>query len=89
MAVERPYGFESDLVRHPISGSAAWFFIIILKFIFTPIFEIKIHAKKLLDNEKISFSKFDFHIDGEVPPAWELKIDKIWKSLAPKKIIKP
>ena len=38
MAVARPYGFEIDFVRNPISGSAAWFFVIILKFIFTHIF---------------------------------------------------
>ena len=45
MAVARYYGFEIDSVRNPISGSAAWFFGIILKFTFTPIFEIKIHEK--------------------------------------------
>ena len=45
MAVARPYGFEIDFVRNPISGSAAWFFVIILKFIFTPIYQIKISEK--------------------------------------------
>ena len=30
MAVARPLGFEINFVRNPISGSAAWFFIIIL-----------------------------------------------------------
>ena len=40
MAVARPYGFEIDFVRIPISGSAAWFFVIILKFIFTAIYTI-------------------------------------------------
>ena len=45
MAVVRSYGFELDFVRNPISGSAAWFFVIILKLILTPIFEIKIHEK--------------------------------------------
>ena len=44
MAVARPLGFEIDFVRNPISGSAAWFFVIILKFIFTAIFEIKVHV---------------------------------------------
>ena len=52
MAVARPYGFEIDFVRNPISGPAAWFFVIILKLIFTPIFEIKIYEKKLLDTKK-------------------------------------
>ena len=46
MAVVRPYDFEIDFVRNPISESAAWFFVIFLKFIFTPIFEIKICEKK-------------------------------------------
>ena len=45
MAVAQPYGFEIDFVRNPFSGSASWFFVIILKFLFTPIFEIIIHAK--------------------------------------------
>ena len=38
MAVAQPLGFEIDFVRNSISGSAAWFFVIILKFIFTAIF---------------------------------------------------
>ena len=42
------------------NSQAAWFFVIILKFIFTSIFEIKIHGKKFLDTKKISFSKADF-----------------------------
>ena len=37
MAVAQPYGFEIDFVRNPISGSAARFFVLILKFIFTPV----------------------------------------------------
>ena len=61
MAVAQPYGFKIDFVRNPISESAAWFFVVILKFIFTPIFEIKIYEKKFLDTQKISFSKPDFH----------------------------
>ena len=52
MAVAQPYSFSIDFVRNPISGSTAWFFVIILKFIFTPIFEIKIQEKKFLDNKK-------------------------------------
>ena len=48
MAVAQPYGFEIDFVRNSISGSAAWFFVIILKFIFAAIFEIKIYKKNFL-----------------------------------------
>ena len=61
MAVARPLGFVIDFVRNPFSGSAAWFFVIILKFIFTAIFEIKNHVKKFLGIKKISFSKPDFY----------------------------
>ena len=43
MAVVQALGVEIDFVRNPISESAAWFFVIILDFIFTPIFESKIH----------------------------------------------
>ena len=48
MAVARQYGFEIDFAGKPISGSAACFFVIILKFIFTPIIEIEIHEKNSL-----------------------------------------
>ena len=41
----RPYGFNIDFVRNHFSESSAWIFVIILKFIFTPIFEIKSHEK--------------------------------------------
>ena len=51
---------KSILRGDPLFESSAWFFVIILKFIFTFIFEIKIHEKKFLDTEKISFSKADF-----------------------------
>ena len=57
MAVARPYGFEIDLVRNPISGSAASFFAVILKFIFTPNFKIKIHEKKFLHTKKFHFQR--------------------------------
>ena len=57
IAVARPNGFEIDFVRNPISGSAAWFFVIIFEFIFTPIFEIKIHEKKSLTQKKIHFQR--------------------------------
>ena len=53
--------FQIDFARKPISGSAAYFFLIILKLIFTSIFEIKNHVKKLLGTKKISFSKPDFY----------------------------
>ena len=45
MAVVRLEGFEIDFARSPSSESAARVFVIILKFIFTSIFEIKIHEK--------------------------------------------
>ena len=38
---------KSILRGDPIFESAAWLFVIILKFIFTSIFEIKIHDKKI------------------------------------------
>ena len=41
MAAAQPLGFEIDFVSNPISGSAAWFFVIILQFILTAIFESK------------------------------------------------
>ena len=50
---------KSILKGDPISESAAWFFVFILKFIFTSIFEIKIH-EKIPWHKKISFSKADF-----------------------------
>ena len=53
-------GSKIDFKGDPILESAAWFFVIILKFIFTSIFEIEIHEKNFLDPEKISFSKADF-----------------------------
>ena len=43
---------KSILRGDPIRDSAAWFFVIILKYIFTSIFEIKIHEKKFLDIKK-------------------------------------
>ena len=55
MAVAQPSGIEIDFVRNPISGSAAWFFVIIIKFNFTAIFEIKIHVKKFLGIKQFIF----------------------------------
>ena len=59
---------KSILWRGPIFDRAAWFFIIILKFIFTPIFWIQIHEKKFLDTKKISFSKADFYKPSSFEP---------------------
>ena len=42
-----PIGAKKDFKGDSIFESAAWFFLIILKFIFTSIFEIKIHEKKI------------------------------------------
>ena len=60
MAVAQQLDYEIDFARNLISGSAAWFFVITLKFIFKAIFEIKNHVKKFLGAKKISFSKPDF-----------------------------
>ena len=57
MAVARPYGSKIDFMRNPIFGSAARFFVFILKFIFALIYELKIFEKKILDTKIISFSK--------------------------------
>ena len=54
MAVARPYGFEIDFVRNPISESA-WFFDIILKFIFTSILKIISREKKPLTPKNFIF----------------------------------
>ena len=61
MAVEGQNGFGIDFLRNAFSGSAAWFFVIILKFNFTPIYDIEISEKKFFDTKKISFFKTDFH----------------------------
>ena len=53
---------KSILRGNPIRESAAWFFVIILKYIFTSIFEIKFHEKKFLDIKNILFSKANFHL---------------------------
>ena len=55
MAVAQPLDFEIDFVRNPISGSAAWLFVIIIKFIFKAIFEIKNYVKKFLGTKKKKF----------------------------------
>ena len=60
MADAQPYAFKVDFVRNPISEPAAQFFVYILNFIFSPIYEIKISEKKFLNTKIISFSKADF-----------------------------
>ena len=60
-------GSKIDFWEDPIFESAAWCFVVILKFIFTPIFEIKIHEKNFLDTKKISFSKSDLSSKDSYP----------------------
>ena len=60
MGFARPNGFKIDFLKKSFSGSAAWFFVIILKTIFTPIFEIKIREIRFLDSQKIHFRKPTF-----------------------------
>ena len=43
--IARQFDFEIDFMRYPYSGLSSQFFIIILKFIFKPIFVIKIDEK--------------------------------------------
>ena len=62
MAVARPNGFEIDFVRNPISESAALFFVIILKFIYKPIFEIKIYQKMTKVLVFINYQILLFHV---------------------------
>ena len=57
MELVSPIGSKIDFWGYPIFESTAWFFVIILKFIFKPIFKIQIHEKNFLDTKKISFSK--------------------------------
>ena len=61
MGLVSPIGSKIDFSGDPIFQSAAWFFIIILKFIFSSIFEIQIHENKFLSTKKILFSKADFY----------------------------
>ena len=50
-----PIGFKIDFKEDPIFESAARFFFIILKFISTSIFEIKIDEKKLKHRKIVIF----------------------------------
>ena len=60
-------GCKIDFLGDPIYESVAWFFVIILKFLFTLISEIKAHEKKFIATKKILFSKADFY-----KPTWNL-----------------
>ena len=59
--------FDTSLINsHAVGMAVAWpnglkFFVIILKFIFTFIFQIKIFERKFRDIKKSSLSKADFH----------------------------
>ena len=55
MAGTRPHGLKIDFMRNSISGSAGCFLVIILRFIFTLIFEIEIHEKYSLTPKKFHF----------------------------------
>ena len=48
-------GSKIDFKGDPIFESAAWFFVIILKYIFTSIFETKIHVKNSLRPKNFIF----------------------------------
>ena len=61
MADARPYSFGIEFMINCITETAGWFFVIILKFIFTRIYEIKIYEKKFLDTKKKFILKADFH----------------------------
>ena len=68
MAVARPYGFEIDFLRNPISWSAEYFFIFIIIFTLKLIFGVKIYGKKILGSRKISsstYSKETLHLGLE------------------------
>ena len=52
-----PIGPKIDLKGDPIFESAAWFVVIILKFIVTSIFEVKIHEKNFLTPKKFYFRR--------------------------------
>ena len=84
MAVARPYGVEIDFVRNLISGSASWFAVVILKFIFAPIFEIKIHEKKILRHQKnfifeVRFSAWESIRNGHGTELSEYSHRQLWE----------
>ena len=63
---------KSILSGESIFWSAAWFFVIILKFIFTSIFEIKIHEKNSLALKNFIFEA-QFKSSG-------IKSSSIWEN---------
>ena len=57
-AVTRPYDFEINFVRNPISGLAAWIFDIFLNSFLRPFLKSKFMKKKFLETKKKkSFSR--------------------------------
>ena len=71
----QPTGFKIDFVRNLISGSAEWFFIIILKFILTSTFEIKIYKKIPWHEKKLIFEGvYRQRIHYLTLTAWEKKL---------------
>ena len=66
---------KSILRGDPIFESAAWFFVSILKFISSSIFEIEIHEKKIPCDQKnfIFEGRFLITIIYSTPTAWEFK----------------
>ena len=50
-----PMALKSIFLENLIFESAAWFFVIRLRFIFTSIFEIEIHEKNSLARKKFNF----------------------------------
>ena len=75
MAIARSYGLEINLVRNLIS---AWFFLIILKFIFTLIFEIKIYERKFFDTN--SWVRSLYHI-GYMQQSLSF-IERVWHNFS-------
>ena len=71
MELVSPIGFKIDFLGDLICESAAWFLVIILKFIFTPIFEIKNNEKNSLKPKKFHFRRPIFMkqqiLDSRVP----------------------
>ena len=66
MAVAQPLDFEIDFARNPPIESAAWFFVIILKLIFTTIFEIENHVKNSLALKKSDSMRVKFESSSSI-----------------------
>ena len=71
MAVAQPLDFEIDFARNLISRPGAWFLVIVLKFIFTAIFEIENHVKKFLGTKKNAQRPYRQRRQYPTPKAWE------------------